>query len=72
MTNNNWVEKIVHNWNHVHYNSNGDITACLLSDRQTKFLHLKRCCYFNCPWCYKEAMDYLKQGGDLHNVDIEM
>lgn len=59
--NNNWVRIIVLNWKHTHTDTKGLNTHILcLSDRQEKFLHLKRVCSMGCGYCEKEAMDYLE------------
>lgn len=54
-----WARRIVNKT----YNMiivNGSTTILIHSDRQSKFLHLQRQCYWDCYYCEKEAMDYLE------------
>lgn len=51
---NNWVRKIVKNWFHT-ITVGLETTMLLPTNRQNKFLHLQRQCYWDCVHCEREA-----------------
>ena len=56
-----WVRRCVKNWFHI-ITTGLDTVWLLPTNRQLKFLHLQRQCYWDCPHCYKEAMQILERG----------
>ena len=57
----NWARKIVSQCNNVMETEDTTFILLTTSKRQLKFLHLQQQCYWDCPFCEKEAMEYLRQ-----------
>lgn len=56
-----WTRRIVDTCIRSRVTNNGDVAITFMSDRQCKFLHLHRQCFFDCPYCEQEAMEYLRR-----------
>lgn len=56
-----WARKIVNSYPRAMKTKDGNWSILLLSDRQVRFLHLQRQCYFDCPLCEMEAELFLQQ-----------
>ncbi len=48
-------------------NVNGNQEIHLMSSRQSKFLHLRRACHYDCGYCYQEACDWLEHNNKENN-----
>lgn len=56
-----WVRDIVDQTYNVFVTATGHTIIIMHSERQHKFLHLQRQCYWDCGYCYEEGMKFLRK-----------